>query len=123
VYGFKKYPLKNQLTILLLVVFALIKANPCYYILQYSAASDITHSRQATSINNTYKTDHLLIKLDKSITESVDSKHVPEIKFAGIPFALFFLALPVVFCRRTNRMFSYLLSPTELCINTCILRL
>jgi len=123
VYGFKKHPLKKQLTILLLVLFALIKANPSYYILQYSVVPAIAHSRQQAHFDNTHRTDHLLIKLDKSITESVDSKHVPEIKFAGIPFVLFFLALPVVFCRRTNRILSYPFFPTKVCISTCILRL
>lgn len=110
---------------LLLVVFALIKANPSYYILQYPApaTSAITHSRQLTFVQNTHRTGHLLIKLDKSITENLDNKHVPQIKFAGIPFALFFFVLPLVFCRRTDRIVTYTFFHAAVCPVRCILRL
>jgi hypothetical protein len=119
--GASKYPLKNQLTILLLAVFVLVKANPCYYILQYPASAGVSH----ITLLDARHTYNLLVKLDKSITENIDSKHVPEIKFTGMPFVFFFFGFSVftLLLKPAVRSFSYTFSKNEACIGKCILRL
>jgi len=123
VFASNKYPLKDQLTRLLLIVFLLIKANPGYYVLQYSQVRNLSNSRQSLHFENTRHTNTFLVKLDKSDTERIDNKHVPEIRFAGISFVLFFMAFPIIYTRKPRKRFNYLIPKNEACIGECILRL
>ncbi|HEY9001936.1 MAG TPA: hypothetical protein VIM89_11330 [Mucilaginibacter sp.] len=108
---------------LLIVLFIIIKANPYYYICQNMPATGRA-IKKGISISKHNNQQAFLIKFDKSITESIDDQNVPDIKFTGIPFILFFCSLFLTFSTlKTGLSVKYPVFKNEGCIRLCILRL
>lgn len=119
----KKDSLINKSVIILIVLFIIIKANPYYYICQNMPPTGRT-IKNGIGISKHNNQQAFLIKFDKSITESVDGQNVPDIKFTGIPFILFFFSLFIVLSAlKTILSVKYPFFKNEECIKLCILRL
>ncbi|HVW12617.1 MAG TPA: hypothetical protein VHB54_02275 [Mucilaginibacter sp.] len=83
--------LEKTFTVLLLLVFLLIKISPSYYIYQYQSAFTRAKRFEQTRLNGTNAQNKYLVRVDKSIVEQIDRFTVPYIKFTGIPFVVFFI--------------------------------
>ena len=118
-----KESLTNKSVIILIVLFIIIKANPYYYICQNMPANGRAN-RNDTRISKYNNHTAFLIKFDKSITEDIDDRNIPDIKFAGTPFIFFFFCLSVAFsASKTVLSVEYPFFKNEECIRLCILRL
>jgi hypothetical protein len=124
VFPLKKNQLENKLTIFFLIIFILIKASPYYYLYQYPSQFKGADTNESFRVRKSDDHHNFLVKVDKSIDEKGDHPIIPQIKFTGIPFDIFFLGIFFVFLIPTNNsLFNYLLNRNEVCIAQCILRL
>lgn len=116
--------LDNKITIVLLIVFTLIKASPYYYLSQYAPSSPVTNTKQYTTVSGSNNHGKFLVKVDKSIDDKLNSTLIPRIKFAGIPFDLFFLGSFLIL-RKSNYipLSNHLAVKSEVRITQCVLRL
>ncbi|HVS92442.1 MAG TPA: hypothetical protein VHE59_10435 [Mucilaginibacter sp.] len=83
--------LEKTFTVLLLVIFLLIKISPSYYICQYESAFTRAKKFEHAHLRGADSQSKYLVRVDKSIVEQIDRFTVPDIKFTGIPFVVFFI--------------------------------
>ena len=116
--------LLNRLTILFLVAFILIKVSPCYFQCQYLLSAGVSDHRLLHKMHTPARNTDLLVRADKSIDDKPDVSLLPFIKFAGVPFAVFFLGISLIIAKPTPFAIITLHSTAkEVCITQCILRL
>jgi hypothetical protein len=125
VFSPKNNRIKHNLTILLLVVFILIRISPDYFLCQFSPQSERVGSKELSKTHTGSKSlgADSRVRADKSIDDKVDTSLIPVIKFAGIPFEIFFLGsllLPVKFTGILPHISRF---GSEAGIIPCILRL
>lgn len=116
--------LENKITIILLILFILIKASPYYYISQYTPPTLQTGINEYPVMRSSIDHVSLLVRVDKSIDDKFSTSLIPGIKFAGIPFEVFFLGLFLITIKPAYNLLSDCLAERpEVCITQCVLRL
>jgi hypothetical protein len=85
--------LKKQITFVFLLAFTLIKVSPLYYRYQFLPGQQNVRSGANFKPAGYGEPSLFLVKVDKSIIDETNHLAVPQIKFSGICFELFFAAL------------------------------